>query len=405
MNRSIYPLPAWALVFLILSACSTMFKDEARIERDRVELEHSRALVFGASGAEFSPDGTQVAVGNRETIWVANTSTGRVTARLSYTNAARFGGSKSLEFIDSQRLIIGTQGAIMIWDLKEGLVTHRLPLSSRLHTPRAMAWSDSTQTLAYSSSASGSTIKTVPINTNGFGQAQDVPGFEGIPSDLLFSRDGRYLAASGDGAGVYVREVATGEGAGELPTEGYVSSLELFGNNKLLASGANLAVWTFLSDQEAQEFENPSLQAQIDGQIAARVAGGIALGALAVVLWAPAVFSGSGEYFEFMGQAGYALATEPLKTSQQAWCGRSSSVSPDGRWLADIYPGISKEIIGVYDMTTGELIRKLNPKGEYSCVVKFNPNGKQLLITSTKAASLYDTATWKHHNLDLGKPR
>ena len=265
MNRSIYPLPAWALAFLILSACSTMFKDEARIERDRVELEHSRALVFGASGAEFSPDGTQVAVGNRETIWVANTSTGRVTARLSYTSAARFGGSKSLVFIDSQRLIIGTQGAIMIWDLKEGLVTHRLPLSSRLHTPRAMAWSDSTQTLAYSSSASASTVKTVPINTNGFGQAQDVPGFEGIPSDLLFSRDGRYLAASGDGAGVYVREVATGEGAGELPTEGYVSSLELFGNNKLLASGANLAVWTFLSDQEAQEFENPSLQAQIDG--------------------------------------------------------------------------------------------------------------------------------------------
>ena len=405
MNRSIYPLPAWALAFLILSACSTMFKDEARIERDRIELENSRALVFGASGAAFSPDGTQVAVGTRETIWVVNTTTGRVTARLSHTNAAPFGGSKSLEFIDSQRLIIGTQGAIMIWDLKEGLVTHRLPLSSRLHSPRAMAWSDATQTLAYSSSASGSTVKIVPINTNGFGRVHDVPGFEGIPSDLLFSRDGHYLAATGDSAGVYVQDVTTGEGAGELPTEGYVSSLELFGNNKLLASGENLAVWTFLSDQEAQEFENPSLQGQINGQITARVAGGIALGALAVILWAPAVFSGSGEYFELMGRAGYALATEPLKTSQQSWCGRSSSVSPDGRWLADIYPGISKEIVGVYDITSGELIRKLNPKGEYSCVVKFNPNGKQLLITTTKVASLYDTVTWKHHNLDLGKPR
>ena len=56
-------------------------------------------------------------------------------------------------------------------------------------------------------------------------------------------------------------------------------------------------------------------------------------------------------------------------------------------------------------MTTGELIRKLNPRGEYSCIVKFNPNGKQMLITTTKVASLYDTATWKHHNLDLGKPR
>ena len=40
MNRSSYRIPAWALVFLILSACSTMFKDEARIERDRIELEN-----------------------------------------------------------------------------------------------------------------------------------------------------------------------------------------------------------------------------------------------------------------------------------------------------------------------------------------------------------------------------
>jgi len=55
-------------------------------------------------------------------------------------------------------------------------------------------------------------------------------------------------------------------------------------------------------------------------------------------------------------------------------------------------------------MTTGELIRKLNPRGEYSRIVKFNPNGKQTLITTTKVASLYDTATWKPHNLDLGKP-
>ena len=405
MNRSICRIPAWALAFLVLFACSTMFKDEADIERDRIELENSRALVFGASGAAFSPDGTQVAVGNRETIWVANTTTGRVTARMSHTNAAPFGGSKSLEFIDSQRLIMGTQGAIMIWDLKEGLVTHRLPLPSRLHSPRAMAWSDATQTLAYSSSASGSAVKIVPINTNGFGRVQDVPGFEGIPSDLLFSRDGHYLAATGDGAGVYVQDVTTGEGAGELPTEGYVSSLELFGKNKLLASGENLAVWTFLSDQEALEFENPSLQGQIDGQIAARVAGGIALGALAVVLWVPAVFSGSGEFFELIGRGGYALATEPLKTSQGDCCGRSSSVSPDGKWLVDIYPGINKEIVGVYDMTTGELIRKLNPRGEHSCIVKFNPNGKQMLITTAKVASLYDTVTWKHHNLDLGKPR
>lgn len=406
MSRSIHRLPAGALALLILSACSTMFKDEAGIEKDRVELENSRALVFGASGAAFSPDGTQVAVGNRETIWVADTTSGRVKARLSHNNAAPFGGNKGLEFIDEQRLVIGAQGAIMIWDLKEGLVTHRLPLPSDLHSPRALAWSEATQTLAYSSRASGSTVKAVPIKTNGFGQKYDVPGFEGIPSDLLFSRDGRFLAATGDGSGVYIRDLATGVSAGKLPTEGYVNALELFGSQKLLASGKNIAVWTFLSEKEVLEFENPSLQNQINGQIAARVAGGVALGALAVALWVPAIYTGSGgALYDGIGQLGYALATEPLKTSAQPWCGRSSSISPDGKWLADIYPGIKSEIIGVYDMISGELIRKLNPSGEYSCIVKFSPNGKQLLITSTNTASLYDTKTWEHYDLDLGKPR
>jgi hypothetical protein len=37
----------------------------------------------------------------------------------------------------------------------------------------------------------GGTVKVVPIKTNGFGQLQDVPGFEGVPGDLVFSRDGR----------------------------------------------------------------------------------------------------------------------------------------------------------------------------------------------------------------------
>ena len=397
----------WALAFLILSACATSPKEQARIERKQDELENSRALVYGASGAAFSPDGTQVAVANRDEIWVADTATGRVIARLSSDHAAPFGGSKGLEFIDGQRLVIGAQGAIMIWDLKEGLVTHKLPLPNRLYTARAMAWSEATQKLAFSSGTPGGPVKVVPIKTSGFGQLEDVPGFEGVPADLVFSRDGRYLAAPGDGSGVYVREVATGDAAGELPTEGFVNSLERFGSNKLLVSGASIAVWTFLSDEEVREFENPDLPTQINGQIVARVGAGIALGALAVMLFPLEIYANNGEIAEIhqlIAEAGYELATKPLMPSAQSWCGRSNSISPDGHWLADVYPGIKSEIIGVYDMASGEIVRKLHPRGEYSCVVKFNPNGKQLLITTTRAASLYDTKTWNHHDLDLGKP-
>jgi WD40 repeat protein len=189
-----------------------------------------------------------------------------------------------------------------------------------------------------------------------------------------------------------------------LPTKGFVNSLERFGNNKLLVSGANIAIWTFLSDEEAQQFESPDLQGQINGQIAARVAGGVALGALAVYLLPFAVLAGSGDAHLAIADLGHQLATTPVKTTAQPWCGRSNSISPDGQWLADIYPGITEETIGVYAMESGELVRKLNPRGEYSCVVKFNPNGKQLLITTSKNASLYDTQTWRHFDLDLGRP-
>ena len=411
MNMGARHLPAWVLALLVLSSCTTMFKNENQIESDRVELENSRALAFGASGAAFSPDGTQVAVANREQIWIADTATGRVIGRLNATHAAPFGGSKSLEFIDEQHLVIGAQGSIMIWDLKEGLVTHRLPLPNRLYTPRAMAWSEATQTLAYSSGTVGVTVKVVPIKSGGFGRPQDVPGFEGVPSDLVFSRDGRYLGAPGDESGVSVREVATGDAAGELPTEGFVNSLERFGNNKLLVSGANLAIWTFLSDDEAQEFENPDLQGQLNKQIAVRIAGGIALGAMVAVLLPAVAFSALDESMELIAEtsysfakASYSVASEPLKTSPNSWCGRSNSISPDGKWLADIYPGINKEVVGVYEMEAGEVVRMLHPRGEYSCAVKFSPNGEQLLITSNKAASLYDTKTWKHFDLDLAMP-
>jgi len=402
-------------VFPQLSGCSTLLpgitdpsniKSREEIKADKkVALELSRAQVFGASGAAFTPDGSRVAVGSRDMIWVADTTTFESIAKLSYIKASRFGGKKSLQFIDNERLAIGADGAILLWDLKEGLIKDRIRLISKSQSPRVIAWSGASKMLAFSIGSAMEPVKVVRIGEDGFGAVRDLPGFEGVPSDLVFSRDGQYLAATGDGQGVFVRNIETGAQVGQLPTEGFADNLELFHEDKLLVSGANVALWTFLQDQEALEFENPSLQSQINGQIAARVAGGVALGVLAVVLFVPAVFSGSGEYFEFVGQAGYALATEPLKTSQQSWCGRSSSISPDGKWLADIYPGIKREIIGVYDMTSGELIRRLNPRGEYSCVVKFNPNGKQLLITTTKIASLYDTITWEHHDLDLGKPR
>jgi WD40 repeat protein len=396
-------LPSWGLALLMLSACAVSPQEQARQERKQAEKENSRALVYGASGAAFSPNGTQVAVANREQIWIADTASGRVVAHLRSADAGPFGGSKGLEFINEQRLVIGAQGSIMIWDLKEGLVTHRLSMPNHLDTPRAMAWSEATETLALSSGISRDPVSVVSLKTDGFGPLQDVPGFEGVPADLVFSDDGLYLAAAGDESGVNIREVATGEFIGELPAEGFVNSLEAFGNNKLLVSGTDIVVWSFLSEEEVQQFDNPDLQGQIDGQVAKKVGGGIAIGALAIVALPLVILTGDPDPFLMVANA-VSAGANPVERAAQPWCGRSNSISPDGQWLADIYPGITEEIIGVYDMESGELVRKLNPRGEYSCVVKFSPNGKQLLITTSKVARLYDTSSWKHIDLDLGKP-
>jgi len=397
-NRS---LIFWIPVLLIMSACSSAFKSEEKLEEDRIALELNRAHAFGASGAAFTPDGNKLAIGSREKIWVISTANRDVTTHISNPPNSRFGGKKSLEFIDNHRLVIAADGAILLWDLQRKRLTGRLDLNSKVFSPRAITWSDASHLLAFSTGTSREPVSVVTIGDKGFGPVRAVPGFEGVPSDLVFSWDGRYIAASGDGDGVVIREVESGQAVGALPTEGYVNNLELFGDNRLLVAGSDIVLWQFLNDQHASEFENPDLQGQITGQRAAHAAGAIALGTLAVLAIPFAVFSGDGSGVAGLIQASAEVATLPVKTEQQPWCGRSTAISPDGRWLADVYPGITKEIIQVFDLESGAASRRLNPWGEYSCAVRFSPSGKQLLITTEKVARLYDTETWNYRDLKL----
>ena len=379
---------------LVLVGCSTMFKTPEGIEAAKVEREISRMYFFGASGVSFTPDAKRVAIGTREMIWVADIGHSETIARIGYENAARFGGNKNLQFIDNKRLAIGADGFIFIWDLKEGLVTHRLRLSSKMSSPRTIAWSEDAQILAFSTGAGGSPVKVVKVDDTGFGPVRDVPGFEGVPADLAFSHDGRYLAAAGDEKNVSVREVATGDLVADLPTEGFVTELELFGKDQLLVAGADITFWTFKGDEDVTEIDNPSLQSQHARQVMIQVAGGIAYGLILP--------------FAFLGGAmpdDYADAYESLvtgvNTSPQSWCGRSTTISPDGKLLVDVFPGISSEIIRVYNIENDSLVRKLNPPGENSCAAKFSPDGRLLLITTDKVVRLYDSRTWQYEDLDL----
>lgn len=400
-------------VFPQLSGCSGLvppipdgkggFINEPESKEDKkIALELSRAQIFGASGAAFTPDGSLVAVGSRDLIWVADSNTFETIAKLSYIKASRFGGKKSLQFIDNEHLAIGADGAILLWDLKEGLIRDRIGLISKSQSPRVIAWSGASNVLAFSVGSEMEPVKLVHVGEDGFGAVRDLPGFEGVPSDLIFSRDGQYLAATGDGQGVFIRDVESGAQVGELPTEGFADNLELFHENRLLVSGANVALWTFLQEKEALEFENANLQGQVTGQVVVRVAGTIALGVLtafAIILMPLSVLEPStrGE----LVYATYKVASAPVESSQQPWCGRSTTASSDGKWLVDVYPGIKKEVIRIFNLESGEVVKSLNPRGEYSCTAIFSPNSKQLLITTDKVARIYDLDTWQYHDLSL----
>ena len=185
-----------------------------------------------------------------------------------------------------------------------------------------------------------------------------------------------------------------------------MSDLELFGEHQLLVAGTSIEFWTFLDKQDMFELDNPDLGGQVTGQIMTRVAGGVALGALTLFMAVLEAYAGgTGEATAQLGSMAFHVASKPVNRSQQPWCGRSTTISPDGRWLADVYPGITKEVIRVYDLESGQKARKLNPRGEYSCAVRFSPNGKQLLLTTNKVARLYDTETWRYHDLKLGDSR
>jgi WD40 repeat protein len=366
---------------------------------DSSEHEEKLTLSYGSSGAAFSPDGELLALANRDRLWLINTRSLQVIKRIGSARFGSFGNSKGLLFIDKQRLLIGIPGGIVLFDLADKGNSDKYLFASTSYIPRTMTWSAATKTLAFSTSAMPQSVNLVKISSTGFGSSTAFPGFNHVPADLVFSDDGKFLAATGDENDVLIYEVSNGDLVGELPTKGYVSELARFGDNQLLVAGADLSVWSFYSETEIAALEDPDLKNQIDNQIAARVAGATALGALTLLAVPLAIISGNGDAIWGLGEATYRAAISPVHTSPGDWCGRNTDITRDGKLLADVYPGITREVIRIIDAESGELLKTINPPGDYSCNVKFSPDGKQLLITSSKVARIYNTETWRPRSL------
>jgi len=384
-----------SLAFITLVACQTNTPKRTDPAKHRQKL----AISYGSSGAAFSHDGKLLALANRDIVWVIDSSTRRVITRVESGRFGRFGNAKGLLFIDNHRLLIGIAGGIVLIDMSDDSYLDRYHFPSKSYVPRAMAWSPATKTLAFSTGATPRPVNLVNITAAGFGSTTALPGVNHVPADLLFSDDGQLLGLAGDGSGVLIFELSNGNLAGELPTEGFVNELARFGDNRLLVAGADLAFWAFYTDAELTAMDDPNLQGQIDSQVAVRVAGATALGVLTALLIPFAAFAGSPELVLMTGEAAAHVAAKPVHTAEREWCGRSTAITRDGRLLADVYPGITKEVIRIIDVESSKVIKKINPIGDYSCNVQFSLDGSKLLVTTSNYARIYNTGNWKYYDL------
>lgn len=379
-------------VILFLGGCVT----GRGIQNRQQELQSNQRNIYGISGAAFSPDSRLLAIGTGKMTYVFEVSSGKTLTRLPFSWNTRFGRTRSLAFVDDVHLVTAGTGAIRVWNAESGFLVHKLRLRSNGQFPRAIAWSDATGTLALTISDYSSTLQLVRLDEFGFGVFRDVEGVEVYPRDLQFSRDGRFLAAAGDGKNVQIFDLQNGQSVGQLPTRGSVSDLELFGNRQLLVAGEDVALWTFKGEQQGLEIENPNFDGQIAAQVATKVAGTVAFGLLGLLgglVGSPS----SGDSILGAVEA----AKLPVIETRQSWCGRSTTISPDGRFLADVYPGISKELIRIYELNDLNRSRSLDPRGEFTCVAMFSPDGKLLLVTTNKVARLYEVEAWNYRDLDI----
>ena len=374
-----------------MSACMT-----ARgVERKQLDhLTHLRDI-YGASGAAFSTDGNLLAVGTGKMVYVWDVASAELLLRLPFAWESGFIRTKSIVFIDEIHLLTAAQGVVRLWNARSGLVIDKIELESRKQIPLATAWSEATRTLALSIDNASHALKLVELGKNGFGTVTEIQTINRLPRALQFSRDGRYLAVAGDGEGVLILDVMNGEIVGELPTRGFVDELVLFGRHELLVAGEDVALWSFLGEQSEFALDPPSLEGQVTSQVMTKVAGTVAFGILGVL---SGLVGSSGTGDAFLGAI--EVSQLPVAREKQQWCGRSTTICPDGKLLADIYPGITKEVIRIFRLDDSGYLRSLNPSGEFSCVAKFSPDCRSLLVTTDKAVTIFETSSWHRRDFD-----
>lgn len=361
-SDSISRLLTIVFLTLLLSACATAPPPEK-----------VASYWDGYLTVAVSPNGKMAAAANRMVVVLFDLEQQRqagwfwaIDERGKSFKLPRSGIGDTLEFIDDFHIVTtGMGGLATVWDIRNGSkIAHLDPPSNGVHAI-SLAYSPVSGKLALGTR--DGTILVTQLDGDEFSEPAPLLSHVGRVNDLAFSQDGKYMASAGHDKAVLIWDMESQSEIGRLDSTGDISDLEVFSQQRsLIIAGDDVAVWQFLSEDEALALTEDKAIGQW-------------LGTSAIyALQAGLLFTGLGG----------GLATHDPKN-----CGRFVTVSPDGSYLVDVKPGPLTNKVTVLDIEQNEILHEVDVKNAI-CDVEFTADGSRLVLAGDGGMFLVDVATW-----------
>lgn len=321
----------------------------------------------------ISPDGRIAAAANRYVIVLFDLEERRqvgwfwaLDSRGKSFRLPRPGIGDTLEFIDNYHVVTtGMGGLATIWDIRNGQETARLNAPLAGTHGNSLAFAPSSGDLAIGTRDGAILVSRI----EGMAFTEPTPLLSHVDrvNDIAFSTDGRYMASAGHDKSVLIWDMESRREIGRLATNGDISDLEVLASaQSLVVAGDDVAVWKFLSGEEARA-------------LAEHKAIGQWMGTSAIyALQAGLLFTGLG---------GGIAKHDPQN------CGRFVTVSPDGGLLVDVKPSPLANKVTVLNIADNVILHEVDVKNAI-CDVEFTADGNQLVLVGDGGLFLVDVATW-----------